>query len=86
MMTSPVDWQNACDRAVALREAYYSLLSGTQAYHLVYSANGVQREVTYSVIDMNRLASEIRVAERECGNAAARGLGVANIRSEKGWL
>ena len=77
-MTTPIDWDDNCARAAALRQAYYELISGRQAYEISYTANGVARTVRYSVIDMKLLLQEIRDAETLC--AAETGVPVARRR------
>ena len=63
------DWiEDPCLRADVLRQAYYRLLSGQQAASVSYLANGVQRSVTYSKIDLDALATELRLAEQACAN------------------
>jgi len=61
-----VNYLNPCERADALRKAYFSLLTGTQAYEITYQANGVTRTVRYSVIKTDQLVAELRNAEAEC--------------------
>jgi hypothetical protein len=63
----PIDWTDPCARAQVLREAYYRLVSGTNAYQITYKANGVERSVSYSVVDKASLLNEIRQAEADCG-------------------
>lgn len=62
------DWTNACERADALRDAYYALLSGKKAQSITYQDVGVQRTVTYmsTQVDLTRLRDELRAAEEEC--------------------
>lgn len=61
-----VDWSDPCARAETLRNAYFSLIGGSQAYDVTYQANGITRSVKYSVIDTQQLLSELRTAEAEC--------------------
>jgi hypothetical protein len=61
-----VDWTDPCSRAQRLREAFYALVSGAQAYEIAYTANGVTRSVKYSVINTSLLMSQLRQAESEC--------------------
>jgi hypothetical protein len=68
-VTPPIDWDNPCARLAALRAAYYSLIAGTTAYQFSYTANGVTRSASYSVIDKSKLLAEIELAENECPNA-----------------
>jgi hypothetical protein len=61
----PVDWQDPCARAAALREAYYTLVQGGE--QSVRLKNGDhEEEVTYGKTDLARLASELRQAEADC--------------------
>lgn len=66
MATAPVEWSDACQRADALRVAYYSLLSGRLASSVAYLANGVSREVRFAQSDRAALLVELRAAEQEC--------------------
>jgi hypothetical protein len=68
----PIDLTDPCARAEYLRRAYYENISGNRAYQISYTANGVARSVTYSVVDKNSLLAEIRNAEAECGKATGR--------------
>jgi hypothetical protein len=65
------DWDDPCLRADVLRQAYYTLLAGQQAASVSYLANGVQRAVTYSKTDLDKLATELRLAEQACANGGA---------------
>jgi hypothetical protein len=72
MRSTAADWiEDACLRADVLRQAYYRLLSGQQAASVSYLANGVQRAVTFSKIDLDALATELRLAEQLCVNGGA---------------
>jgi len=63
---SNVDWEDPCTRYTALRTAYMSLLSGRATQSVSYTANGVQRSVTYSNVSMSELRKEMEIARAEC--------------------
>jgi hypothetical protein len=70
-MAASVDWSDPCARAVALRDAYFRLVSGQQESVVRYQANGTEREVRYQSADHAALHDAWREAERTC--QAARG-------------
>ena len=61
-----LDWSDPCARAKALWDAYNRLISGSQESDVTYSANGVNRRVSYSNANLDRLLNEYRAAENEC--------------------
>ena len=61
-----IDWSDPCARAKALWDAYNRLISGSQESDVTYSANGVNRRVSYSNANLDRLLNEYRAAENEC--------------------
>jgi hypothetical protein len=61
-----IDWSDPCARAAALWDAYNRLISGQQESDVTYSANGVNRRVSYSNANLDRLLNEYRAAENEC--------------------
>jgi hypothetical protein len=80
------DWADACQRAEALRTAYFALLSGRQTTSTRYAANGVEREVRFAASDLAALERELRLAEAEClnGGAAARRIHTVLLQTSKG--
>lgn len=77
-MTTPVDWSDPCARAAALREAYFSLLSGGQEAEIRTRTLDAEEMVRFARADLNTLRSEMRRAEDEC--AAANGAPNPNRR------
>jgi hypothetical protein len=69
-----IDWSDPCARAAALWDAYNRLISGQQETDVSYTANGVNRRVSFAAASLDRLLNEYRAAENEC--AAKKGLPV----------
>jgi len=69
-----VDWTNPCDRANALRGAYYALISGASESLIRHSTSEGDQEVRFVRADLARLKAELDAAESEC--AAANGTDV----------
>jgi hypothetical protein len=67
-----IDWSDPCARAAALWDAYNRLISGQQETDVSYTANGVNRRVSFASASLDRLLNEYRAAENEC--AAKKGL------------
>ncbi|ACI92710.1 hypothetical protein OCAR_5579 [Afipia carboxidovorans OM5] len=61
-----VDWTNPCERAAALREAYFARLNGRAVTLIKESAGGGEREVRYATMDISILRAEMQTAEDEC--------------------
>ena len=49
-----------------------------------YQANGVEREVRYSQMDLARLEAEMRAAERECSGSTGRRIHTVRLSPSKG--
>ena len=83
--TYEVDWLGEpCLRADVLRRAYYGLLSGQLAVETEYVANGVQRRVRYSQVDISRLEMELRAADAECAGTTGRRVSTIRLATSKG--
>jgi len=67
-----IDWSDPCARAKALWDAYNRLISGQQEADVSYSGNGVNRRVSYSTANLDRLLNEYRAAENECAALSGR--------------
>lgn len=61
-----VDWTDPCQRANALRGAYYTLLSGQQEIEIRTRTLDAEEVVRFAPADMARLEAELRAAEGEC--------------------
>ena len=87
-MTAPrrPDWTDPCQRADALREAFYALLAGEKAVSTSYMANGVSREVRFGQSDLATLERELRLAEQLCagGGTAPRRINTIILSTSKG--
>jgi len=66
------NWDDPCEAAKALRDAYYRLLAGQQESEVTYMGNGVTRTIRYAKTDTQALINELRIAEQDC--AAKQGL------------
>ena len=68
-----IDWDDPCDRAKALSNAYYSLLSGGNAQRVRSRGGESETDVTYSATNLNALRSEMIAAQEACAvkNGAA---------------
>ena len=65
-MADPVNYDDPCARAAALRASYYRLVQGEQEQTIRYLGNGVDREVRYTPAKIELLMSALRTAEAEC--------------------
>lgn len=67
-MPLTIDETDPCAAAIALRAVYARLVAGEQREEVEFRAgpNGVQRRVTYSKGDPNRLLALIREYEAKC--------------------
>jgi hypothetical protein len=67
------DWSDPCQRFTALSDAYYQLIAGGKAASVEYSANGVQRKVTFSFANISALRRAMLSAQDACdvANGAA---------------
>jgi hypothetical protein len=83
-MALAVDWTDACERADALRSAYFRIIAGAQESEVEYLANGVTRRVRYSQSDLDRLETELRVAEQECQGTTGRRISTVRLSTSKG--
>lgn len=66
-----VDWTDPCARALALRNAYYALISGEGEQLIRQRGPETEREVRFAKTNIELLKSELAAAEAEC--AAANG-------------
>lgn len=64
--SSGINWQDPCERARALWDAYNRIISGQQESDVTYQANGVTRRVRMSNPNLAMLMNAIREAENEC--------------------
>lgn len=64
-----VDYTDPCARAVALRGAYYALLSGQQEVEIRTRTLDAEETVRFAPADMSKLEAELRAAESECAAA-----------------
>lgn len=61
-----VDWNDPCQRAIALRAAYYRLISGEAESQIRYSTSEGEQEVRFQKIEIQRLKDELDAADGEC--------------------
>jgi hypothetical protein len=61
-----VDWTDPCQRANALRGAYYALISGSSESLIRNSTPEGDQEVRYARADIGTLKAELDAAEDEC--------------------
>ena len=61
-----VDWTDPCARAIALREAYYKLLSGEMEESIRAKGPNAEDEVKYTKANLSALLADLRAAESEC--------------------
>lgn len=79
-MSQTVDWSDPCARASALRDAYFSVLSGGKVQRIRFKHGDNEQEVTYSgtSASLASLRKEMQAAEDEC--RAKQGLPPVNRR------
>lgn len=65
-MTTPVDWTDPCQRAKALTNAYYSLLSGEKESTIRTRSGESEDEVRFAATNIDRLKEEMQAAEDAC--------------------
>lgn len=78
-----VDWNDPCARAIALREAYYSLVSGQQEVVIETRTLDAMDRVQFSAPNLASLRAEMERAESEC--AASTGATNPNRRHAIGF-
>jgi hypothetical protein len=61
-----IDWTDPCQRAAALRNAYYDLLSGSMETLVRNKGPDGERESRYAQADIARLKAELDAAEEAC--------------------
>lgn len=82
-MAGVVNWLDPCERASALREAYFELLSGQALVLVRYRQLEEERETRYHAADQRALLAELRNAERECAGSGSR-VNTVRLHSSKG--
>lgn len=65
-MAAPVDWNDPCARAAALKAAYFASVSGGSVQAIRAKAAESEREVRYQKMDTATLRLEMWAAEDEC--------------------
>ena len=66
-MPLPVDWGDPCARAVALRDAYYRLVSGGGEIEIMTRTDDAEERVKFAAgSDLGRLKAEWETAAAEC--------------------
>ena len=61
-----IDWTDPCARALALRNAYYALISGEGEQLIRTRGPEAEREVRFAKTNIELLKSELAAAEKEC--------------------
>lgn len=61
-----MNWNDPCERAQYLWDAFNRIISGQQESDVTYMANGVTRRVRYAQANLSMLQNAIREAEAEC--------------------
>jgi hypothetical protein len=62
----PPNWNDPCERAQLLWDAYNRLVAGAQETSVTYQANGVTRRVIYATASLAALLNALREAQYEC--------------------
>lgn len=75
-----VDWTDPCAKALALRNAYYSLLSGAMESLIRHSTTEGDQEVRYARADLGALKTELDSAEVACALKLGQPVPTANRR------
>jgi hypothetical protein len=68
-MTTPVDFTDPCQRADALRTAYYTLISGANESLIRFKGPNGEQEVRFSPANIDALKAEFQAAEAACAVA-----------------
>lgn len=63
---SVVDWTDPCARAAALRNAYFSLVSGGSESTIRQRGPDTEQEVRFHKSDLSTLRTEMQAAEDAC--------------------
>ena len=71
-----VDWNDPCARYAALSQAYYALLTGGGETLIRRKGPMAEEEVRFHPPDLEKLKSEMTIAEAECAAAS----GTTNTR------
>jgi hypothetical protein len=61
-----VDWTDPCQRANALRGAYYTLISGGQEQEIRTRTLDAEEAVRFNAANVDMLLVELTAAESEC--------------------
>lgn len=64
-----IDWEDPCAKYAALRNAYYSLLSGGVEILIRYKGPESEEEVRYAATKLDVLKLEMISAQAECSAA-----------------
>jgi hypothetical protein len=65
-MAATVQWEDPCARYAALRDAYYSIVSGGGETFIRIKGPEGEQEVRYHAVDLPTLLNEMQSAEAEC--------------------
>ena len=65
-MSDPVDWDDPCARAAALRSAYYDLLAGKREVRIRYRSSDTEDDISFAQASTAALQNELRRAEIAC--------------------
>ena len=88
-MTDPVNFDDPCQAATALRTAWYQLLAGASVASVrVGSRAGVGRDVTFTPANIEKLRNEIAALDIQCaeknGTPVVRNV-VLRAPPHRGW-
>ena len=65
----PIDWSNPCARALALSNAYYSLLAGGREIEIRTRTLDAEELVRFQAVDIEKLRIEMLSAQSDCAKA-----------------
>jgi hypothetical protein len=60
------NWDDPCQVAQALKQAYYQLTSGNKVASITYQSMGVTRTTSFSVGNLRELKQAMTQAEADC--------------------
>jgi hypothetical protein len=74
-----VDWENPCEAAVAVRNAYYDLLTNKTGQRLRFRSGESEREITFNPANLAALREELARLEMACAKAKGMTTGIRRV-------
>ncbi len=69
MTDGPIDWNDPCQKAAALNNAYFALLTGQREIEIRTRTLDAEEMVRFQSVDIEKLRIELQSAQRDCCRA-----------------